>query len=101
MEIAERLLATFDAPVVLDDGRQTFVSASIGVALAGRGDGTADDVLGHADSARYQAKDGGRNRIEVFDTDMRANVSAPEQAPPSTGRSRTVSSGSTTSPRSG
>ena len=76
VDIAERLLATFDAPVVLDDGRQTFVSASIGVALAGRGDGTADDVLSRADSAMYQAKDRGRNRIEVFDADMRANVLA-------------------------
>jgi diguanylate cyclase (GGDEF)-like protein len=76
VEIAERLLATLDAPVVLDDGRQTFVSASIGVALAGRGDGTADDVLSHADSAMYEAKDRGRNRIEVFDNDMRANVLA-------------------------
>ncbi|HVM01669.1 MAG TPA: EAL domain-containing protein, partial [Acidimicrobiales bacterium] len=76
LAVAERVLAAFERPVPLDRGRQAFVTASVGVAVAGRADASADDLLSHADSAMYQAKDLGRNRIEVFDSAMRAKVVA-------------------------
>jgi len=69
-----RLLAAFDRPFVLD-GVECFVSASVGVALGGRGD-DPDDVLRQADAAMYHAKQGGRARVEVFDETLTARAAA-------------------------
>ena len=74
--VAERALGVVVPPVVLADGRQAFVSASIGVATVGPGDATAEDVLADADSAMYRAKERGRNRLEVFDQATREDVVA-------------------------
>ncbi len=49
------------------------LAASIGVALARDGDG-ALEVLQHADAAMYQAKDKGRDRLEVFDDALQARA---------------------------
>ena len=77
LPIAERALAALEDPIALEGGREAFVTASIGVAVVAPGDATsADTVLGDADSAMYQAKERGRNRVEVFDHDMRARVVA-------------------------
>jgi diguanylate cyclase (GGDEF)-like protein/PAS domain S-box-containing protein len=56
-------------------GRTVFVTASIGIALAGGG-AVAGDVLRSADAAAYRAKDRGRNRYEVFDDALRAATAA-------------------------
>ena len=57
-------------------GRSVFVSASIGIAIADREDGTAADVLRNADAAAYRAKERGRNRYEMFDDALRAATAA-------------------------
>jgi len=74
--LAERALVALTPPIVLDDGREAFVTASIGVAFVGPGLATAEEVLADADSAMYQAKEHGRNRVEVFDQVMRADALA-------------------------
>ena len=63
-EMAERVLATFAEPFVLDSQR-AYVSASIGVVSAPAG--TADDLLRFADAAMYDAKRRGRSRVQTFD----------------------------------
>ncbi|MGI8686587.1 MAG: putative bifunctional diguanylate cyclase/phosphodiesterase [Acidimicrobiales bacterium] len=72
--IAQRALAALDSPVPLDDGGQAFVTASIGVAVVGPDETTAEDLLADADWAMYQAKERGRNRLEMFDQAMRADA---------------------------
>ncbi|MGH8971940.1 MAG: EAL domain-containing protein [Acidimicrobiia bacterium] len=52
-------------------GREMFVSASIGVAVADAGAEDAHAVLRDADAAMYRAKLNGRSRIESFDASMR------------------------------
>jgi diguanylate cyclase (GGDEF)-like protein len=75
MLLADRILEAFHEPLSLRQG-DVFVSASIGVASY-RPDITknADDLLRHADTAMYRAKDAGRNCVAVFDESMLERVS--------------------------
>jgi diguanylate cyclase (GGDEF)-like protein/PAS domain S-box-containing protein len=50
--------------------REVACSASIGIAYNSAGYRSADQVLQDSDAAMYRAKQGGRARYEVFDTDM-------------------------------
>jgi diguanylate cyclase (GGDEF)-like protein/PAS domain S-box-containing protein len=65
VELADRLLACFQEPFDLGD-EQIFITASIGLAVADRPEMPADEVLLHADTAMYHAKDQGRNSCQVF-----------------------------------
>jgi diguanylate cyclase (GGDEF)-like protein/PAS domain S-box-containing protein len=73
MRVANRIAATIAEPVPLTDG-DTYVSASIGVAVADRPGSSADAILRDADAAMYRAKERGRNRIERFDAASRATA---------------------------
>jgi diguanylate cyclase (GGDEF)-like protein len=66
--VARRIAAAVAEPVQLA-GREVFVSASIGVALAGVADG-ADALLAQADRAMYLAKQRGRARYEIYRADI-------------------------------
>ena len=63
-DMAERLLAVFAEPFVVDC-RRAYVTASIGVVSSPTG--TVDDLLRFADAAMYDAKRRGRSRVQVFD----------------------------------
>jgi diguanylate cyclase (GGDEF)-like protein len=65
--LAERLLGAFAAPFLID-GRELFVSASIGVALHPRDGSSPEELLKHADRAMYGAKVRGRNTYQVHIT---------------------------------
>ena len=68
--LAERVLDSLREPLGMRQG-DMFVSVSIGVAMALRQlDLTADEILRHADTAMYRAKDAGRNCIAFFDDSM-------------------------------
>jgi EAL domain-containing protein (putative c-di-GMP-specific phosphodiesterase class I) len=62
--LAERLLSAFADPFVID-GRELFVSPSIGVALHPRDGASPEELLKHADRAMYGAKVRGRNTYQV------------------------------------
>ncbi len=62
---AERTLRAFDEPCQVDR-EVVHLSASIGVALARKGD-AAEQLIRDADLAMYRAKQRGRGRFEVFD----------------------------------
>ena len=70
--VAARVVAKLAEPFSLW-GNDAYVSASVGIALAGSGD-SAQDVLRDADAAMYAAKAGGRSRFEVFDESMRTQA---------------------------
>ena len=72
--LAERLLAQFDRPFDVD-GRPYPLKASIGIALARAGVGTADGLLRDADAAMYLAKAQGGGH-QIFDEAMRERTVA-------------------------
>jgi diguanylate cyclase (GGDEF)-like protein len=70
--LAQRLADAVAEPTTMF-GRETVLTASIGIAHTNRG-GQADEMLRDADVAMYRAKERGRSRIEVFDHAMRTRI---------------------------
>ena len=70
--LAQRFQSSFEEPFLLA-GRAIRLSASIGVATSGAGQGNprSTDLVRDADLAMYAAKGAGRNRIRVFTPDLR------------------------------
>ena len=68
-KVAQRVLQVLEPPLQAA-GRELRVSASIGVAFAGRDCDSADRILHDADAALYRAKGLGRNRFVLFDEAM-------------------------------
>jgi diguanylate cyclase (GGDEF)-like protein len=73
LAVAERVAASLERPFTIV-GRPVHVTASIGVATNLYVADDAEALLSHADAAQYQAKQAGRNRIEVFDVRMREAI---------------------------
>ena len=72
--LAEKILDAFRDPIATSDG-DMFVTASIGVAYASKDvELSADNLMQHADTAMYRAKDSGRNCIALFDDSMLEKV---------------------------
>lgn len=66
--VLERLLKAASEAVTLDDAVMQ-VSASIGVTLYPQDGVEADQLMRHADQAMYLAKQAGKNRYHLFDTE--------------------------------
>ncbi len=74
MVLADRVLESFHEPLALRQG-DVFVSASIGVSTYRPSvTNSGDDLLRHADTAMYRAKESGRNCVAIFDESMLASV---------------------------
>jgi diguanylate cyclase (GGDEF)-like protein len=71
LRVAQRLAAALVPPIDLD-GESRFVTASVGLALAG--DGDAHQLLQDADAAMYRAKANGKARCDTFDDSLRADA---------------------------
>ncbi len=73
LEIANRIMRSFDLPFALDD-KEVFVHASIGIATSTAADFASlngpDSLLRNADTAMYIAKERGKARFEVFAPEM-------------------------------
>jgi diguanylate cyclase (GGDEF)-like protein len=65
--VADRLLKELLQPFTIN-GREVFLSASIGVAVSATGYTEAEDVLRDADTALHRARMLGGSHCEVFDT---------------------------------
>jgi diguanylate cyclase (GGDEF)-like protein/PAS domain S-box-containing protein len=70
--VATRILERFTEPFQFE-GRQMFVSASIGIALSSTGN-TPEELLYNADTAMYLAKTNGKARFEFFNEGLRELV---------------------------
>jgi diguanylate cyclase (GGDEF)-like protein/PAS domain S-box-containing protein len=71
--VAERIVASFEAPFQLSAGEH-FAKASLGIAIAGAEGSEPASLIRDADAAMYQAKARGRARFEIFDRAMRART---------------------------
>ena len=65
----ERVFEQFQEPLLIE-GRAVYTSASAGIVLGAREYVQASYLLRDADIAMYRAKSKGKNRYEVFDTEM-------------------------------
>jgi diguanylate cyclase (GGDEF)-like protein len=80
MSVAERVLAAMAEPFSLAD--QTLrIQVSIGVAMAGLGHRTTEDLVQSADIAMYAAKAAGKGRIVAFDAVRHERIGAPRRRP--------------------
>ena len=71
--IAARICSQLAAPFPIGD-HEAIVSASIGLVTTTDSSATAEDLLGQADLAMYEAKIGGKARATVFDSSMQVAV---------------------------
>lgn len=71
--MAMNVLQAFAQPFDLD-GRELFVTASLGASIFPQNAQTADELVAFADSAMYRAKESGRNNAKFYDGTMHAHV---------------------------
>ncbi len=71
VRVAERITEDMQAPFILE-GREVFVSTSIGISVAASSSDSSVDLLKDADIAMYRAKAKGWAGYEVFDKSMNA-----------------------------
>jgi diguanylate cyclase (GGDEF)-like protein/PAS domain S-box-containing protein len=71
--IAERIADALARPFDLS-AEEVFLATSVGIALSSGPADTPENLLRDADAAMYRAKEGGRNRYEVFDSSMRVRA---------------------------
>jgi diguanylate cyclase (GGDEF)-like protein/PAS domain S-box-containing protein len=67
LAIADKLCAAVSAYALLWDGARFVVGTSLGLVAVDNSNTSAADILRAADSACYEAKRRGRNRVEVFE----------------------------------
>jgi diguanylate cyclase (GGDEF)-like protein len=73
--ISERIALALAAPVHVG-GTDVVVSASVGIAMIDDPSVDPETMVRDADVAMYRAKERGRNRVEVFDREMRDRAQA-------------------------
>jgi len=73
VSVAMGVLASFHEPFIID-GRELFVTASIGTSLFPQNARSAEELIAFADSAMYSAKEAGRNNVKSYDGTMHAGV---------------------------
>ncbi|WP_380158700.1 putative bifunctional diguanylate cyclase/phosphodiesterase [Kineococcus sp. R86509] len=79
VDLGERLIRAVSAPVALKglpQAQHVRVGASVGVAVGVAGALDATLLLRDADAAAYRAKNAGRGVVEVFDDELRIEISA-------------------------
>ena len=69
VRVAERIAKEFRTPFSLD-GREVFVSVSIGIAVGFSSRNSPQELLRNADVAMYRAKQEGKGNYQVFDPSM-------------------------------
>jgi diguanylate cyclase (GGDEF)-like protein/PAS domain S-box-containing protein len=62
---AARIIETLDRPIIIDQ-HPLLTTGSVGVSLFPRDGSNMVELLKHSDTAMYQAKDRGRNNVQMF-----------------------------------
>ncbi len=73
IHVAERILTSLITPFVLE-GREFFVTASIGIALSPQDGKELSQLMKNADTAMYHAKERGKNNFQFYQADMNATA---------------------------
>ena len=68
--VVERIRLAIAEPLMIA-GRELRVRSSLGLAFAAERNETAENVIANADAAMYKAKEGGRDRVELYDEELR------------------------------
>lgn len=71
--VAERIAGALRAPFTID-GRDLYVTASIGISVSIAGRERPGDLLRNADLAMYRAKRGGKDNYNVFDPSVNVHL---------------------------
>ncbi len=69
--VAQRIIDAFSLPFELD-GRELFITCSVGIALYPFDDRGIETLYRNADAAMYHAKDEGRNNFQFYSAEMNA-----------------------------
>lgn len=73
INVVERIQSIFREPFQIE-GREIFISASIGIALKDEKYLSPEDILRDADIAMYRAKSAGKARYEIFNQQMHEQI---------------------------
>ena len=73
VNVAEQILNSLVTPFVLE-GREFFVTASIGIALSPQDGNELSQLMKNADTAMYHAKERGKNNFQFYQADMNATA---------------------------
>jgi diguanylate cyclase (GGDEF)-like protein/PAS domain S-box-containing protein len=73
IHVAEQILGSLVTPFVLE-GREFFVTASIGIALSPQDGNELSQLMKNADTAMYHAKERGKNNFQFYQADMNASA---------------------------
>jgi diguanylate cyclase (GGDEF)-like protein/PAS domain S-box-containing protein len=73
IHVAEQILGSLVIPFVLE-GREFFVTASIGIALSPQDGNELSQLMKNADTAMYHAKECGKNNFQFYQADMNASA---------------------------
>ena len=73
LQTARRINRALDLPMKID-GHKLVTTASIGVSLYPRDGGDMGELLKHSDSAMYLAKETGRNKFQIFRSEMTEKI---------------------------
>ncbi len=71
--VAEHVLAALGGPFLIE-GVESFIRASIGIAVYPANGASAEELMRSADTAMYRAKDGGRGMYAFFEEAMNTEV---------------------------
>ncbi len=73
IHVGEQILASLAQPFILE-GREFFVTASIGIALSPLDGNELSQLMKNADTAMYHAKERGKNNFQFYQADMNASA---------------------------
>jgi len=65
LKVANKIISLFKEPVEIN-GKMLKIGTSIGIAVYPRDGNDPDTLVKHADEAMYRAKQGGKNRLEMY-----------------------------------
>lgn len=74
--VSQELVASLSEPYALSRNREALVGASIGIAVFPEHGNTLEELLQHADTALYRAKEQGRGRFVFFTDELTRAVQA-------------------------
>ncbi len=73
IHVAEQILTRLAQPFILE-GREFFISASIGIALSPQDGQELSQLMKNADTAMYHAKERGKNNFKFYQAEMNASA---------------------------